>query len=196
MNAIFGLLRQFWGLFVWWTVILPWEEALRIRLGKHIQRLMPGLRFVVPHVDRVYRQNKRQQCADLPFQTLTTSDGKTLTLSGMVFYTVQDLERLYNTLHDPFGVIRGRAMSAIAGVVHANPAAVCVPTFVEREAGIRVTPLLEEYGLGDVGFTVTDFAYVRTYRLLGDQAQHYNSTESLRTNNADSRSTSGSPPTA
>ena len=42
MNQILDLIREFFRLFQWWVIIAPWEQAVRVRAGKHLTLLQPG----------------------------------------------------------------------------------------------------------------------------------------------------------
>lgn len=151
----------------WWIIIAPWEQGIRVRMGKHVTRLEPGVHLRLPLVHAVYRQSVRMRWCDLPTQTIATADGKTVTLSVTLGYQVDDIERLYTTLHHAEATLRNMTLSAVAAAIHGMDAECCTPRAVEEHA----TDALDfaAYGVGEVRIRATDFAFVRTYRLIQDQ---------------------------
>lgn len=63
MNAFVEILRSFWRCFIWWVVIQPWEQGIRVRLGKKRVRLEPGIHFRIPYLDAVFKQSNRLRWA-------------------------------------------------------------------------------------------------------------------------------------
>ena len=170
MNAIIELLRSFWRLFVWWVVIQPWEMGIRIRLGKRRTRLAPGLSFRIPYVDAVYRQSVRLRFTTLPPQTVTTQDGKTLTLAGVLGYSIENVDLLYDTLHQAEDGLRSLAQGAVAAYVHGHDLAECRPATIEERAADGL--VLSRYGLSFYSLALTTYAQVRTYRIINDRLEN------------------------
>lgn len=166
MNWILQLFQTAKAPFIWWTIVAPWEQALRVRLGKQKVLLQAGIHLKVPGVHAIYKQSVRMRAVASPVQTLTTLDGKTLTLSGSIGYCVTDLEKLYETLHHADDTIRNLCMGAIAQYVHTHNLRECEPAKIEEKALAVVE--LKQYGLGSVKLYVTDFALVKTYRFIAD----------------------------
>lgn len=154
------------GLLRWWVTISPWERGLRVRAGKNVKSLGPGIHAAIPGLDVVHRQTIRLRTLDLGVQNLTTTDRKTLTLSGTVRFRVASLRQLYDSLHHPDETVIDLTMGAIADYVSTHSSDEITPASVQAAASEATR--LERYGLGDVGVSLTDFAYARTYRVIGD----------------------------
>jgi hypothetical protein len=152
------------GLFVWWVIVTPWEQALRVRAGRRLRKLGPGLHFRVPYIDVVFRQAMRLRMCDLAVQTVTTKDGRTLTLRAQVAYEILDLGVLYNTLHEGERAIDNMARGAIAKFVAENEAIACAPSAIEERCAALLD--LGEFGLRVRSVQITDYAFVRTYRVI------------------------------
>jgi hypothetical protein len=179
MSAIVNLIRSFWRLFIWAFVVLPWEQALRVRLGKHRKLFGAGAHFRIPYLDRIYVQTVRLRYSFLPLQTVTSSDGQTFSVSGQLGYEVTNLALLYDTLHHAEGAVCAMAQGEIARYVQTHSMRECEPESVR--AGVIARLTLDGYGLTVRGMELTTFARVKTYRLLSDQ--HYNmSSDALSTN--------------
>lgn len=165
MSSLFEALKQAATIFKWWVIVSPWEQALRVRAGKHVSLLTAGVHFLIPFVDSVYAQSVRRRVATLQMQTITCADGRTLTVGASLGYSIQDIRLLYDTLHHAQDTVMNIASQAIAKVVTETAG------IAPDRLGADASKLLhfEQYGLGDVELRITDFAAVRTYRLISDQ---------------------------
>lgn len=164
MTALRAVLDALRNLLTWWITVAPWEQAIRVRLGKHVQLLEAGVHLRIPVADRIYRQSTRRRNSALPAQTLITKDGKPLTVAVMVGYRISDLLRLYETLHHAEATISCIVLGAVGEFVVARESSDCGPGELAREV-IRAADL-GRYGLDDIAVTVTSFAFVRTYRFI------------------------------
>jgi hypothetical protein len=84
----------------------------------------------------------------------------------MVGYQVGDLRLLYNTLHDSVETIEASVASLVATFIVNHSIEECTPQAVEQS--VRSQLKLEIFGLTNSEFYITNFAVVRTYRLISD----------------------------
>lgn len=187
MSSIRELFRELGGLFRWWVVVAPWEQAVRVRMGKHVCVLDAGVHLRVPFVDRVFRQSVRRRFSSIPTQTVTTRDGRTVTVSGTMGYAIADIGKLYNTLHHAEDTITSEGQGLISRFIARSDFADCLPAAIE----VHVTEHLDlkRYGLAGMEFFVTDFAAVRTYRLIQGEPKDWSHGDSLTTNLEDGAQT-------
>jgi regulator of protease activity HflC (stomatin/prohibitin superfamily) len=73
--------------------INQWEVALRFTLGRLSGRLDPGVRFVLPGLQRVVRVDTRIRNRDLPLQQVITQDNVTASIDAVIYYKVVDVEK-------------------------------------------------------------------------------------------------------
>lgn len=164
MNWVSSLVQFFAGLFKWWVTVLPWQAGVRVRLGKHTTDLLPGVHLKIPLVHAVFIQDVRRRRLDMALQTLSTLDGKSATIGANLNYSIIDVRKLYDTLHQGDATLRNMAQSAIAQYVTTHVAADCTPQAIQDSVKIDYA----EYGLGEARVYVTDLVVVRTYRLIQD----------------------------
>lgn len=176
MNELLVTLGRWIGQFTPWVMVSPWEAALRVRFGRHVTKLAPGFYLRLPFFDIIYRQQTRLRTSVVCTQTLSTRDGATLIVGCVLAYSIRDIERLYRTLQHGEGTLDSLTATAIAEYVQSKDRSEIVPASIAVEVSSRVAPQFEGFGIGDVDVRVTDFAYVRTYRLVQDQrwSQHTN----------------------
>lgn len=171
MHTLNQILSKLGQLFNWWVTVAPWEQALRIRLGKHVTLLKAGIHLRIPWIDRVYRQSIRVRTADLEgVQTVTTRDGHAVTASGNIKYQIDDIHKLYDTLHHAEDTVIDLTMAAIAQFVSTHDKDEISPVRVESFAEQEIN--LGRYGLGNVEVNVTDFAFTPTFRLIQDSRRY------------------------
>lgn len=167
MNVFTEIFKWFTELFKWWFVVLPWEQGLRVRLGKHPVILGPGIHLKVPLYHTAYKQTTRMRMLRLSMQTVTTRDKVTLSIVCSMGYTIKDVLMLYKKLHHPEGTLANIIQSRVAEFVAVNYMKDCTPVMVEEFICENVD--IAQYGLGNGYFKVTNYAAVKTIRLLQDQ---------------------------
>lgn len=165
MNAILDTLSRLFGHIVFWVVVAPWEQAIRIRAGKHVRRLGPGLHLRIPILDDVFKQSVRLRSAMMMTQTLQTARG-TLVISGALGYAIADIEKLFRTLHHADDTLTQIAATRLAAYV--LKAEQCTPDEISESVSRDLATEFALYGVADVSVRVSDFAYVRTYRLMNE----------------------------
>jgi len=169
MSGALGFLTSIFRPFAFWVVVLPWQQAIRVRGGRHVRLLKGGVYLKIPILDVVQIESVRRRTSLVPTQTLSTSDGATVTVSAVVGYAIDSVERLYGSLHHAEDTIAQTAQGAIAEQVfllrrqELDPATLC------EHVNERLTGAFEAYGLCDVTVHITDFAFVRAIRLIQDQ---------------------------
>jgi regulator of protease activity HflC (stomatin/prohibitin superfamily) len=64
------------------------------RFGRYVRTLHPGLKLIVPFVDRIgHKVNVMEQMLDVPSQEVITKDNAKVTVDGVLFFQVLDAAR-------------------------------------------------------------------------------------------------------
>jgi regulator of protease activity HflC (stomatin/prohibitin superfamily) len=78
-------------------IVQPYQRGVKERLGKYRETLDPGLRIIVPFVDKVRLVDMREQVVDVPPQEVITKDNVVVSVDAVVYYEPTDPQRLvYN----------------------------------------------------------------------------------------------------
>lgn len=167
MGSFLESLKQLLLQFRPWSIILPWEQGIRIRFGKHVRDMTPGVWLRIPFVDQVYQQSVRLRSEAMSCQNVTTRDGKTIFLASQVSFAIGNLRLLFDTLQHVESTIINRAAQAIATYIQTHDFVDCRPECIAQS----VTASLDfrQYGLDQVTIGITDYVVTKTYRLLSDQ---------------------------
>lgn len=152
----------------WWVVVATWEQAVRVRFGKRVHELGPGIHLRIPFVDRIYVQSTRLRTTCSTGLTITTEGGQTVTLSLAIEYSIASTLRVYETLANPDTILRCRFERMLTAAVAAVPSGLTVH-FINKALEIEVESMdLGVFGLRDARAFVTSFAVVRPIRLMSN----------------------------
>lgn len=88
------------GLFVLLVIVLPsvvriikeYERGVILRLGRYNRVVTPGIQFLIPFVDQMYRVDLRVVTMDVPKQEMMTSDNVPVTVDAVVYFRVVGAE--------------------------------------------------------------------------------------------------------
>jgi regulator of protease activity HflC (stomatin/prohibitin superfamily) len=153
--------------FKFFVTILPWERAIRVRLGNRVKLWEPGWHIKLPFVDNVTVINTRLRISVGNMQTLTTADGKCLTIGVAVGFFIKDPCKAMLRMHAPEQSISALTESVVSQVVTETQAKDLTTIKIEE---FVIERLQEQDGYEFEFVKVSDFAYTRTYRLLNDNA--------------------------
>ena len=72
----------------------PYQRGSSSGSGKYHATVNPGLRLIVPFVDRIILVDMREQVVDVPPQEVITSDNVVVSVDAVVYYEATDPQRL------------------------------------------------------------------------------------------------------
>ena len=97
--------------------INEWEVGLKFRLGRLVGRLEPGIRMVLPGVERFARIDKRIRNRDLPRQVVITGDNVTAVIDAVVYFKVVDPQKAILNVENYELAVKDRAKVVLRDVV-------------------------------------------------------------------------------
>lgn len=99
--------------------IVPQQQAWVVeRLGKYDRTLTPGLKFVIPFIERVaYRHSLKEVPLDVPSQVCITKDNTQLQVDGILFFQVTDPMRASYGSSDYLTAITQLAQTTLRSVI-------------------------------------------------------------------------------
>jgi regulator of protease activity HflC (stomatin/prohibitin superfamily) len=78
-------------------IVRPYQRGVIERLGRYHATANPGLRIIVPFIDRLILVDMREQVVEVPAQEVITSDNVVVTVYAVVYHEATDAQRLlYN----------------------------------------------------------------------------------------------------
>ena len=173
MTWISEILRSFAKPLQWWVIVTVWEQAVLVRLGKHTHHLMPGIHFRIPFLDRVVRVCVRERVIDVDSKTISTLDGRALTVGLSLRYSIVDLSKMVKNIARPETTVRSLAQAKAAEFVAKSNSKDVTPA--EIQAYVSGELELSEWGYSAIQVYVTTCVYTRTIRLLQAQDNGFSS---------------------
>jgi regulator of protease activity HflC (stomatin/prohibitin superfamily) len=78
-------------------IVRPYQRGAIERLGRFKSVCDPGLRVIIPFIDKLLKVDMREQVVDVPPQEVITSDNVVVSVDAVIFYEATDPRRLlYN----------------------------------------------------------------------------------------------------
>jgi regulator of protease activity HflC (stomatin/prohibitin superfamily) len=78
-------------------IVRPYQRGIVERLGKYKETTEPGLRIIIPFIDKLTRVDMREQVVDVPPQEVITKDNVVVSVDAVVYHEATDAQRLvYN----------------------------------------------------------------------------------------------------
>lgn len=170
VNSIIGFITK---LVKWWFIVMPWEQAIRVRKGNKVSVLKEGMYLKIPFIDTVYIQTTRLRMVDIPMQTISSKDGTCITIKSYISYAIDDIYKLYKTLYHPESTLAATVMGIISKHIRETKINDIMPQAIEELINNDISS--NDYGIRDVNVKITSFAVVKTFRLIQDSSTSYQS---------------------
>ena len=75
-------------------IIRPYEQGLVEFLGKYRRTIHPGLRFIIPFLQKMTKVDMRERVVDVPPQEVITKDNVVVTVDAVIYYEATDPVKL------------------------------------------------------------------------------------------------------
>lgn len=116
-SAVFILIVVFLILSNAIKILREWERGVILRLGKFQAVRGPGITFVIPIIERMYRINTRVITVDVPPQDVITRDNVTLKVNAVVFFRVFSPKEAVVNVEDFYGATFQKAQTILRNVL-------------------------------------------------------------------------------
>ena len=94
-------------------VVKQYQRAVKFRLGKYVKTLQPGLRWIIPVIDKITKVDIRVIATDIPAQEVITKDNVPMKVNGVVFFKVINSEKAILEVEEYKYAISQLAQSAL-----------------------------------------------------------------------------------
>lgn len=177
METVFGWLGQ---LFQALLSLVPrlgicraTHGGVKFRRGSVVREIKPGLFWYWPLVTEVEIIATARQTLNLPTQRLTTKDGVSVVVAGVVVYTVRNVVQALTANWDHDATIGDISLAALARHVAFHTFDELLASQADEGASDALTRLCREdlsrpYGLNVERFFVSDFVRAKAYAISGD----------------------------
>ena len=113
-------------------VIKQYERGVHFRLGRVIAVREPGLRLILPIIDRLWRVSMRIVTMPIQSQGIITRDNVSVDIAAVAYYRVVDARRAVVTIENVAAVVTGLPviLTVLAATFAVSLAIVMVMMFV------------------------------------------------------------------
>jgi len=100
-DRIFDFIADVWEWFIPFVVIDVYEMGVVLRFGKPVRVIEPGLRWLIPFgIETCKYETVVRQTSYLDPQSLTSMDGKLVTISAILVYRISDIQKFLCEIDD------------------------------------------------------------------------------------------------
>jgi len=103
-----------------------YQKGIVERFNAYEKTVEPGLRIIMPFVERIYRVNMREQVIDVPPQEIITEDNVVVTIDAVIYYQVIDPKRALYEIEDFELAIVKLAQTTLRNIVGEMSLDVCL----------------------------------------------------------------------
>jgi regulator of protease activity HflC (stomatin/prohibitin superfamily) len=98
-------------------ILREWERGVILRLGKFQAVRGPGITFVIPLIEKLYRINTRLVTVDVPPQDVITKDNVTLKVNAVVFFRILSPKEAVVNVEDFYAATYQKAQTVLRNVL-------------------------------------------------------------------------------
>jgi regulator of protease activity HflC (stomatin/prohibitin superfamily) len=118
-TAVFALVVVLIFLYLSVRVVQQYQKMVVFRLGRTNESMVrdPGLRFLIPIIDRPVKVDVREQFIEVPSQTTITKDNAPINVDFLIYWRISDpLKSVVNVVNFP-GALQGVATTTLRAVI-------------------------------------------------------------------------------
>jgi regulator of protease activity HflC (stomatin/prohibitin superfamily) len=98
-------------------ILREWERGVVLRLGTFQAVRGPGLTFLIPGIERMYRLNTRVITVDVPPQDVITKDNVTLKVTAVVFFHIISPKEAVVNVEDWYAATYQKSQTVLRNVL-------------------------------------------------------------------------------
>lgn len=168
-DKLIEILELIWDYIVPYIIIMEYQEGVILRFGIFKKVITKGLHFKIPFADYVMVENTVITTTQLPPQSLTTKDEKTIVVKGMVKYQIEDVKMYCLSVWDAKEVIIDTSCGIIRETINERDWNELKDGKIDGLISRRVTSALSKYGIKVEWVTLTDMAIMKSFRLFTER---------------------------
>lgn len=120
-DRIFDFIASVWEWLIPWTIIDCYEQGVILRFGKFNRTANPGFVWIWPFgIEEVKYDTVVRQTSYLDVQSLTSADGKNVSIAGILVYEIKDIRKFLLDIDDGESDLQNMCYGVIAECVENN----------------------------------------------------------------------------
>lgn len=168
IDKLIDLVIQFLEFFRFCTIIDCYERGVRLRLGKFVEELEPGLHWQWPfNIDNILNESVVTKLYHAPTQAIITSDGKTVIICVIVAHSIRSIKKALLEVSDVYDAVRDSCIATVAEMINHAPAAEVMREGFFDQLTVECRKRGWKYGVEIESVRIAEFTPARTYRIVG-----------------------------
>lgn len=154
-------------------VINHYDRGVKLRFGKavcdktgKVKILEPGPHWKWPFIDNINSHMVKITTMDLSEQTVTTKDGQSIVVRGILKYEVNDVATLLLEVDSATAALKDMSMGILRNILINKNWSECNTPELGRQITEKIRNEAKKWGIKVEIFTLTDLAIMRSIRLL------------------------------
>lgn len=98
-------------------VIQQYEKGVHFRLGKFVGPKEPGLRIIIPIIDKLMKVSLRIVTMPIPSQKIITKDNVSIDVAAVAYFKVTDAEKAVIAIQDVYSAVNQIAQTTVRNIV-------------------------------------------------------------------------------
>lgn len=98
-------------------VVQQYQKALVLRFGRYVGTKDPGLRWIIPFIDRMWKVDQRLITLPVPPQSVITKDNVTIEVSAVAYFHVSDSHKAVLNVANYFDAVNQIAQTTLRNIV-------------------------------------------------------------------------------
>jgi regulator of protease activity HflC (stomatin/prohibitin superfamily) len=112
--------------------------------------------------------NSSETTHTLPAQSLTTKDGKSIVVKGMVKYKVTDAISYFVSVWDAVDALSDISCGVLKQIITEKDWVDCADNEIDNTVAKKIRNQVKRYGIDVVQFTITDISQTKSLRLFNE----------------------------
>ncbi len=155
-------------MFYFLDVVMDWELAIVMRMGKFNRILTPGLHLKIPFgFEEVVSVTVVLETQNVGPQSLMTKDLRNLVVSSVITYTIKDAKTFLLRVMDAKNVIEDTVYGIVAEeIMNVNSKKMDIKV-IRLQILEKIKNKIEKWGVEIIDYNFSDFSLNRSLRLMG-----------------------------
>jgi regulator of protease activity HflC (stomatin/prohibitin superfamily) len=169
-DKLVDTLINFLELFKFWEVLQPWEEGIRVRLGKYkkpVEVLTAGFHWILPFkIDVINTTSIARQAIDLGSQTVTTLDDKCIVIESILTFETKDVEKALFKVGDEVSAVSERIQSIIRSEIIKTNFSEVNSEAIEKSINDQSKKEGSKWGINVINVSIKSLGRISSIRLI------------------------------
>ena len=166
MQAFLAWLSELWDRLVPWVILDPWEAGIRIRCGRWVKDVGPGIHFTIPYLDHIESINVKKQWLAVQEQTVETADHIPMLLAATINYEIKYPRKLWLEVQDHDDSLAEGCAAALAHWVNRKNYDDINIDFIVAECYPEVRKVGFKWGCEILELGIKTWSKHRAYRIM------------------------------